>query len=551
MLHFKTWSLAVVACFLLMSPAAGQDAPVENPPEKAGPLVIHVDQHGRILIAGTVISREQLGAMLEEIAEQREQNVEVAIRADRRCQHQHVIRVFDVCKKARVENVTFSTSAAGKPGDVEKPNVLLILVDDLGYGDLSAYGATDLETPHADRLIGQGMRLDRFYANCPVCSPTRAALLSGRYQEAVGVPGVVRTRSRDSWGFLTSDAVLLPAVMKKAGYRTAMFGKWHLGLGEPNLPNRRGFDHFEGFLGDMMDDYYKHRRHGINYMDRNGEEIDPPGHATDLFTDWTCRWLEAYKAERPFFIYLAYNAPHSPIQPPDDWLARYREKHPDVPLKRAKLAALIEHMDAGIGRVLDALEKSGHGDDTLVIFTSDNGGALQFGANNGPTRNGKGTTYEGGIRVPMCARWPGKITPGSRSDVVALTMDLFPTITQAAGLSKPQNLDGVSILPILLGKAEILPPRDVVFSRLMPPGRIYALRRDRYKVLTPAAGKPLEMYDLEADPLETTDLSKDRPELFNQLRDALDAHIARFAEIPYRPKGGVAAGEIGPARDGQ
>jgi len=549
MLHLKTWSLAVVACLLLASPAAGQEDPAESPPEKAGSIVINVDQHGRILVAGKAVSLEQLGAILKEKAGQSDQDVEVAIRADRRCQYQHVIGVLNACKVVRVQNVTINADATSEAEAVENPNVLLILVDDLGYGDLSAYGATDLATPHIDRLIGQGMRLDRFYANCPVCSPTRAALLSGRYQEAVGVPGVVRTRCRDSWGFLTSDAVLLPAVMKPAGYRTAMFGKWHLGLGEPNLPNGHGFEHFEGYLGDMMDDYYKHRRHGINYMDRNGEEIDPPGHATDLFTDWTCRWLEGYTDEKPFFIYLAYNAPHSPIQPPADWLARYREKHPDVPLKRAKLAALIEHMDAGIGRVLAALEKSGRAGNTLVVFTSDNGGALHYGANNGPTRNGKGTTYEGGLRVPMCARWPGKIAPGSRSDIVALTMDLFPTITQAAGLSKPQNLDGVSILPILIGKAETLPPRDVVFSRLMPPGRIYALRRGRYKVLTPAAGKPLAMYDLETDPLETTDLSKDRPELFAQLRDALDAHIARFAEVPYRPKGGIAPGEIGPGRE--
>ena len=211
----------------------------------------------------------------------------------------------------------------------QKPNVLLILVDDLGYCDLSSYGARDLETPNLDRLVRRGIKFTSFYANCPVCSPTRAALLSGRFQDAVGVPGVIRTHSRSSWGYLAPDAVLLPAVLRRAGYQTAMVGKWHLGLAEPNLPNVRGFDFFGGFLGDMMDDYYSHRRHGINYMRRNSETIDPPGHATDVFTQWTADWLKQHGRDGPFFFYLAYNAPHSPIQPPKDYLARYRVKHPE------------------------------------------------------------------------------------------------------------------------------------------------------------------------------------------------------------------------------
>ena len=424
------------------------------------------------------------------------------------------------------------------------PNIIVILVDDLGYGDLSSYGAKDLDTPNVDRLVREGMKFTNFYANCPVCSPTRAALLSGRYQESVGVPGVIRTHWTNSWGLLDPNAVLLPAALKTAGYRTAMFGKWHLGLAEPNLPNLRGFDFFHGFLGDMMDDYFHHRRHDVNYMRLNDQTIDPPGHATDLFTEWTCRWLKEYDQEEPFFVYLAYNAPHDPIQPPDAFLEKYKSKHPGAGDTRAKLAAFIEHMDCGVGRVLAALDEAGLTDDTLLIFTSDNGGALRFGADNGPLRDGKGKTYEGGIRVPTVARWPGKIAPGSQSQVVALSMDLYPTALEAAGLPPRDDLDGLSILPILLGKSDNLPARDVFFSRLMPPGRIHAVRRGQFKLLRPWPDQPLELYDLEADPLETTDLSKTRPELFAQLKAALDAHIARFANVPYRDSTGKGPGEI-------
>lgn len=424
------------------------------------------------------------------------------------------------------------------------PNVLVILVDDLGYGDLSSYGAKDLETPNIDRLVGQGMRLDSFYANCPVCSPTRAALLTGRYQEAVGVPGVIRTHTNNSWGYLAPEAVLLPAALKKANYQTAIVGKWHLGLDAPNLPTLRGFDFFHGFQGDMMDDYFTHRRHGINYMRRNREVVDPPGHATDVFTQWACQWIEQQRADRPFFLYLAYNAPHDPIQPPEECLNRYRAKHPTVPEKRAELAAFIEHMDQGVGQVLACLEKSGQAENTLVVFTSDNGGLLRAGANNGPLRDGKGTVFEGGIRVAMTARWPGKIRPGSRSDAVALTMDLFPTVLEAAGLPSPENLDGVSILPVLLGKAAQVAPRDLFWSRLESGVWIRAVRRGNYKLLQPKPGKPMELYDLANDLQETTDLAPKRPDLAAELQQALDAHVARFAQVPYRDANGSGPGEI-------
>ena len=428
--------------------------------------------------------------------------------------------------------------------------MLLILVDDLGYGDLSSYGAKELDTPHVDRLMGRGMRFSQFYANCPVCSPTRAALLSGCYPDAVGVPGVIRTHSKSSWGYLDPETVLLPAVLKRAGYRTAMVGKWHLGLAEPNLPNQRGFDFLWGYLGDMMDDYYDHRRHGINYMRENTTTIDPKGHATDLFTDAACRWLKQYDESEPFFLYLAYNAPHSPIQPPADWLAGYRAKHPDVPEKRAKLAAFVEHMDAGIGRVLDTLKQTGHGENTLVLFTSDNGGAPYHGADNGPLSGGKQEMLEGGIRVPMCAVWPGKTAPGSRSGRAAVTMDLFPTICEAAGVNFNQPIDGRSILPTLLGEQQ--PPEDrYLFWVRLEGGRryhsqpYYAVRRGNWKLLQNTPDEPFRLYNLQEDPKETTDLSSEHPKIRAQLKQALDAHITRCAKVPYRLPGGTGPGEIG------
>jgi len=258
-----------------------------------------------------------------------------------------------------------------------KPNILFILVDDLGYGDLSSYGAKDLQTPNIDKLVKAGMRFDYGYANCPVCSPTRASVLTGRYPDLVGVPGVIRTHWDNSWGYLSQKAVLLPEVLKKARYNSAIIGKWHLGLESPNTPTERGFDFFHGYLGDMMDDYYTHRRHGINYMRRNDQVIDPKGHATDLFTQWSIDFIkEQKKSKKPFFLYLAYNAPHKPIMPPQEWLDKVKKRIPALDERRAKIVALIEHLDDGIGRVMDALKETGLSENTLIIFTSDNGGQI-------------------------------------------------------------------------------------------------------------------------------------------------------------------------------
>ena len=426
---------------------------------------------------------------------------------------------------------------AGEKAQARKPNIVVILVDDLGYGDLSSYGAKDLKTPHIDNLVAAGMRFDNFYANCPVCSPTRASLLTGRYPDLVGVPGVVRTHLKNNWGYLAPQAVLLPKLLKRAGYHTAIVGKWHLGLESPNTPNERGFDHFHGYLGDMMDDYYNHRRHGINYMRLNDKEIDPKGHATELFSRWAVDYIkEHYRSKQPFFLYLAYNAPHTPIQPPKDWLDRVKKRQKGISDKRAKLVALIEDMDDGIGKVIASLKENGLYNNTFIIFTSDNGGQTGVGANNGPLRAGKGTMYEGGIRVPMCAVWPGKIKAGSRGDCVALTMDLFPTVCETAGAGLDYEIDGHSILPTLLGKSRPAGERFLFWVRREGGnygGRAwYAARFGDFKLVQNSPFEPLQLYNIKDDTQERNPLDRKHP-MYNKLFTALRNHIIEAGAVPW------------------
>jgi arylsulfatase A-like enzyme len=421
------------------------------------------------------------------------------------------------------------------------PNILVILTDDQGRGDYSALGTPDIRTPGIDRLFSEGMDLRNFRANCPVCSPTRAALLTGRYPDRVGVPGVIRTHAEDSWGYLDPGARLLSELLKPAGYHTALVGKWHLGLTPAQSPNARGFEFFHGFLGDMMDDYWTHRRHGINYMRRNEKVIEPKGHATDLFTDWACDYLEERaRVGQPFFLYLAYNAPHDPIQPPEEWLARVRAREPATSDRRAKLVALIEHLDAGIGEVLNVLDRTGLAEDTLVIFTSDNGGVTGYEAHNGPWRSGKQHMYEGGLRVPGVARWPGRIQAGSQTELQLLTMDIFSTVCEVAGIPAPPEVEGVSFLPTLLGKVQPEASRDLYFVR-REGGRTYggetieALIRGRWKLLQDSPWAPLELYDLQLDPQETRNVAAEQQAVFNELSAALRRHIQRGGEVPWQP----------------
>lgn len=350
----------------------------------------------------------------------------------------------------------------------DKPNILLIVVNDLGFADLATLGSTDMQTPHLDRLYGDSLRFNQYYANCPVCSPTRAAILTGCYPDRVGVPGVIRTDDENSWGYYSPIGKTLPTIMQDQGYETAAIGKWHLGLREDNHPSSRGFEFFQGFLGDMMDDYYNHRRHGINYMGLGRQEIDPEGHATDLFSDWAASFIRSKGSQRlpkPWFLYLAYNAPHTPIQPPTDWLKKVLDRQPGIDPKRAALVALIEHLDAGVGKVIDSLRQSDQYNRTAIIFTSDNGGQINVGANNGLLRDGKGSMYEGGLRIPGCIRVPGRTKPGASTDAVCSTVDLLPTLAELAGSVPPAWIDGASLGPLLESPDRSRPQREIYFVR--------------------------------------------------------------------------------------
>jgi arylsulfatase A-like enzyme len=440
------------------------------------------------------------------------------------------------------------------------PNFLLIFTDDHGYGDVSTYQPTDVRTPHIDRIASEGMLFTTMRANCTVCSPSRAALLTGRYADRVGVPGVIRTHAENSWGYFSPAVPTLADHLNEAGYHTAIVGKWHLGLESPNTPNERGFDFFHGFLGDMMDSYVTHLRHGNNYMRRNSEVIQPQGHATDLFTDWAVDYVRqrAEQPNQPFFLYLAYNAPHFPIEPPEDWLRRVKQRAPEMDHKRALNVAFVEHLDDGIGRVLAALDETGLTRNTLVVFTADNGGSLPHAQNNDPWRDGKQSHYDGGLRVPFMARWPAGITSGTRSDYAGLVFDLFPTFLQLACAPLPDDLDAVSLAPLFRGGA-IDAPRDLYFVRREGGpaygGKSYeALIRGDWKLLQNNPYSPLELYNLKEDPQERNNLAlqfadmyggpflkvdpaafKEALRVFREMSAALRTHIQRAGSVPWQP----------------
>ena len=421
-----------------------------------------------------------------------------------------------------------------------KPNILLILTDDQGYHDVSYYGTEDIRTPNIDQIAASGMRFDNFYANAPVCSPTRASLLSGRFPDVVGVPGLIRFRKENNWGYLNPKTVLLPVELKKAGYHTAIIGKWNLGLESPSLPNEHGFDFFHGWLEDMMDDYWIHRRNGNNYMRINDKIIDPKEHATDLFTQWSVDYIKKQaKEEQPFFLYLAYNAPHFPVQPPKEWLDKVKLREPGINEKRAKLVALIEHMDNGIGQVIKALKESGQYENTLIIFTSDNGGHLPSMANNGPARDGKQSMYEGGLRVPTCIAWPGKIEAGTNSEQIDLSMDIYPTLLEVADIKLDHKIDGRSFLTTLVGEQPQNIYRDLYFTRReggMTYGgqAYYALRLGEWKLLQDNPFKPMELYNLKLDPMEENNVIGENEDIYTELNVLLMKHIQKSGKVPWQ-----------------
>jgi arylsulfatase A-like enzyme len=436
--------------------------------------------------------------------------------------------------------VLFSILTIGLNAQVIQPNIVFILVDDLGYGDLSVNGGTDIKTPNIDQLFKSGVTFNNFYSNSTVCSPTRASLITGRYPDLVGVPGVIRGVKDQSWGYLREDAITLPDILNKAGYETALIGKWHLGLEGPNTPNERGFKFFHGFLGGMMHDYYNHLQHGNNYMRKNDSVVTAKGHATDVFSDWAIDYINVQKnTDSPFFMLLAYNAPHYPIQPPKEWYEKVKNREKDISDKRAKNVALVEHLDDGIGRVIKALKASGQYENTIIVFSSDNGGHLPSEASNGNLRGGKIDMYEGGIKVPTCMVWNNRIESNSTSNVIGVTMDFYATLTYLAGIEINHEVDAINLRPDIGDKTIKKDDRTIYFVRRAGYKYsglcYYAVRKGDYKLVQNSPFEEFQLFNIVEDPLETIPLD-DNPKEFHNLRYQLSQHIRKAGAIPWQKK---------------
>jgi arylsulfatase A-like enzyme len=398
-----------------------------------------------------------------------------------------------------------------------KPNILLIVVDDLGYADLGSYGAKDIRTPNIDRLAAEGVRLTDCYA-FPVCSPTRAALITGRYPQRTGFDWVIGYREKNRG--LSAKNPSLAGLLKKQGYATALFGKWHLGYKPEFGPNAHGFDEFFGFLAADLD-YYAHTdANGDPGLYENTKLVETKGYLTDLITERSLAFLKKIK-KGPFFLEVAYNAPHWPFQPPDkpDDRRTARTYGPETGT-RADYVRMVERLDEGVGKLLVALDDAGLAKDTLVIFVNDNGGERL--SDNGPLFHGKYTLWEGGIRVPCVVRWPAALPAKTVSSQQVIAMDLTASILTAAGVELPTEnpLDGEDVLPILSGQK---PQRErTFFWRLPRPDDNFgqrAVRRGKWKYVY---DREMELlFDLEKDIGEKRNLAFQHPEVVTELRAAL------------------------------
>lgn len=413
------------------------------------------------------------------------------------------------------------------------PNIVLIMMDDLGYGDLGSYGGSDVRTPNIDRLAREGVRLTDAYANGPVCTPTRAALITGRYQQRARLEGILTLSPADRELGLPALGTSLPALLKTGGYATGLVGKWHLGWKPEFGPLAHGFDAFYGFLGGAHS-YYTNlaeiRGVGAGPPDlfENSTPVQATGYLTDELTRRAITFINQ-QVNKPFFLEVAYNAVHWPFEPPDRMPAEVARgtasslhQMPDdsVPATRQDYVRMLERADRGVGEILTALDRLGLTNNTLVVFTNDNGG--EWLSRNAPFFHRKGTLWEGGIRVPLILRWPGALPRGRVSQQLAITMDLSASILAAAGIRPPSNYrpDGIDLLPILRGTEPIRDRR--LFWRWDRPNRQQrAVRAGRWKLVDDAG--LLLLFDLGLDPGERIDLAARYPDRVAQLKQLLAA----------------------------
>src|SRR5215204_7064963 len=385
--------------------------------------------------------------------------------------------------------------AIHQPQAQRAPNVVLVMMDDLGYGDLGSYGAPDVRTPNIDRLAREGVRLTDAYANGAVCTPTRAALISGRYQQRVGLEWVLTISPADRELGLPAPGTSLPALLKTNGYATGLIGKWHLGTKPEFGPNAHGFDEFYGFLGGAHS-YYTNRAEiarvgpGAPDLFENTTPVEATGYLTDEITRRAVSFITRH-ARAPFFLAVAYNAVHWPFQPPDRppteaelRAGRPLRQMPDdsVTATRQDYVRMLERADRGVGEILAVLDQRGLTRNTLVIFTNDNGG--EWLSRNAPLFHRKQTVWEGGIRVPAIFKWPGRIPANRTSSQVGIVMDLTATILAATGSPVPPDakLEGINLIPLLQSGARPQ-ERTLFFRYTLPTRRQRAVRQGDWKLM--------------------------------------------------------------------
>ncbi|MGC6499967.1 MAG: arylsulfatase B [Henriciella sp.] len=394
----------------------------------------------------------------------------------------------------------------------DRPNIIFVMVDDMGWNDLG-YQGSEILTPNIDELAASGLKLNRMYAY-PICSPTRAALMTGQNPIRYGVDGPMENDAQ-----LDASLTLLPEYLKAEGYDTWLVGKWHLGMGDvAAMPQNRGFDHFYGHLGGFID-FYTHVYFGGLDWQRNGTSVREEGFATQLLTNEAIKLISEGRSDNPFFMFLSYNAPHTPLQYPPSTPEDYSEI---ADADRRVYAQMMSNLDEDLGRLRSTLQSEGIQEDTLIVFMSDNGGNVEAGAHNGDLRGSKGDVLEGGVRVPAFIVWPGQIEPGQVSDQPVFVQDWLPTLITIAGGEQPLGLEGQNVWPAL--------PSDERSQDSIPV--IVGTEKQKavfdwpYKLIQ-ANGHDGEhqLFNVVADPRETTDLAAQYPQKVEEL-------IALIAELP-------------------
>lgn len=417
---------------------------------------------------------------------------------------------------------TVGAQPAAPSVTASRPNVVLIITDDMGYADIGPYGAKDIRTPNLDRLAREGATFSEFYANGVLCTPTRAGLITGRYQQRYGLQTPLGNPTAGETGGLVATGTSLPQLLRQHGYATALVGKWHLGYDAAMSPNAHGFDWFWG-LKSGYHDYYRHTD-GAGKPDlwENETPIGADGYSTDLIASKAVSFIEQH-ATRPFFIDVAFNAPHWPFQRPGQpTIARDNGRllipSDSAPGTRSDYVAMVERMDHGVGELLRALDRLGLTRNTIVIFTNDNGG--EWLSDNGPLFNRKYTVWEGGIRVPAIVRWPGRVPAATRTTQVGITMDLTASVLAATGTPVPDSarLEGMNLFPLLARRQA--PVSRTLFWRSTFEGRTQRAVRDGPWKYVRDANHDF-VFDLTNDAGERRDLARTRPDIARRLREKL------------------------------